>query len=190
LTPSPVLRGGFGISYIPQVSFGNSFGFSQSTPYVATLDAGQTPASAVSNPFPSGLLAPPGSALGLGTLLGQSPTFANTSGRIGYVYGFSFGIQRVLPGQVRAEASYVGSRTYDAPVTNTYNALSASNLALGDITQGDNPNYLNQRVQSLPEPAARHLSQRFDSHLAPTAFAVPAVHQLQSAKYSDRQGLV
>jgi hypothetical protein len=146
LTPSTVLRGGFGISYIPQVSFGNSFGFSQSTPYVATLDAGQTPASVVSNPFPSGLLPPPGAALGLRTLLGQAPTFASTSGRIGYVYNFSFGVQRVLPGQVRVEASYVGSRTYNAPVTNTYNALSAGNLALGDITQGGNPNYLNQRV--------------------------------------------
>ena len=36
LTPTTVLRGGFGISYIPQVSFGDSYGFSQSTPYVAS----------------------------------------------------------------------------------------------------------------------------------------------------------
>ncbi len=146
LTPTTVLRGGFGISYVPQVSFGNSFGFSQSTPYVATLDAGQTPASVVSNPLPTGLLAPPGSKLGLQTLLGQAPTFASISGRIGYAYSFSFGVQRVLPGQIRVEASYVGSRTHDAPVTNSFNSLSAANLARGDITRGGNPNDLNQRV--------------------------------------------
>jgi hypothetical protein len=82
----------------------------------------------------------------LGTLLGQSPSFADPSGRIGYVYSFSFGIQKQLSNQVRIEASYVGSRTHDAPVTKTYNALSAQNLALGDATQGGNPNTLNQQV--------------------------------------------
>lgn len=146
LTPTTVLRGGFGISYIPQVSFGDSYGFSQSTPYVATLNSNETPAGAVSNPFPSGLLAPVGSSQGLGTLLGQAPSFADPSGRIGYVYSFSFGIQKQLSNTVRIEASYVGSRTHDAPVTKTYNALSAQNLALGDVTQGGNPNVLNQQV--------------------------------------------
>jgi hypothetical protein len=146
LTPTTVLRGGFGISYIPQVSFGDSYGFSQTTPYVASLNANETPASTVSSPFPSSLLAPVGSSQGLATLLGQSPNFADASGRIGYAYSFSFGIQKELAHQIRMEASYVGSRTYDAPVTNTYNALSKQNLALGDTTQGGNPNYLNQQV--------------------------------------------
>jgi Carboxypeptidase regulatory-like domain/TonB-dependent Receptor Plug Domain len=146
LTPTTVLRGGFGISYIPQVSFGNSYGFSQSTPYVASLDANQTPAGTVSNPFPSGLLQPAGSSQGLATLLGQSPNFADASGRIGYTYSYSFGIQKQFGNQIRVEASYVGSRTKDAPVSNGYNALSRQNLALGDITQGGNPNALNQKV--------------------------------------------
>jgi hypothetical protein len=84
LTSKTVLRSGWGISYIPHVSTGDSFGFSQSTPYVATLDAGQTPAGTISNPFPSGILAPPGSKLGLQTLLGQGPTFADPSGRVAY----------------------------------------------------------------------------------------------------------
>src|SRR6202042_1807929 len=64
---------------------------------------------------------------------------------------YSFGIQKQLSNQIKVEASYVGSRTYDAPVTNTYNALSKQNLALGDITQGGNPNTLNQQV---PNPFA------------------------------------
>ena len=151
LTPTTVLRGGFGISYIPQVSFGNSYGFSQTTPYVASLDSNKTPAGAVSNPFPSGLLAPVGSSLGLSTYLGQSPNFADPSGRIGYVYSYSFGIQKQIGNQIRVEASYVGSRTYDAPVTNTYNALSAQNLARGNTLLGGNANNLNQLV---PNPFA------------------------------------
>jgi hypothetical protein len=146
LTPTTVLRGGFGVSYLPQVSFGNSYGFSQSTPYVASLTSNQTPAGSVSNPFPSGLLAPVGSTLGLGTLLGQSPNFADPSGSIGYVYSYSFGIQKQLGHQIRIEASYVGSRTYAVPVTNTYNALSKQNLAKGDTTQGGNSNALTQQV--------------------------------------------
>ncbi|HEY3840719.1 MAG TPA: carboxypeptidase regulatory-like domain-containing protein, partial [Bryobacteraceae bacterium] len=151
LTPTTVLRGGFGISYIPQVSFGDSYGFSQSTPYVASLTSNQTPASTVSNPFPSGLLPPVGSSQGLATLLGQSPNFADASGRIGYVYSYSFGIQKQLANQFRIEASYVGSRTFDAPVTNTYNALSAANLAKGNVLLGGNPNNLNNQV---PNPFA------------------------------------
>jgi len=146
LTPTTVLRGGFGISYIPQVSFGDSYGFSQTTPYVASLDSNQTPAGSVSNPFPSGVLPPVGSSRGLATLLGQAPNFADASGRIGYVYSYSFGIQKQFANQIRIEASYVGSRTYDAGVTNTYNALSKQNLARGDITQGGNPNALTQQV--------------------------------------------
>jgi hypothetical protein len=146
LTPTTVLRSGFGISYIPQVSFGNSYGFSSSTPYVATLNAGESPAGTVSNPFPSGLIAPVGSSQGLATLLGQSPNFADPSGRIGYVYSYSLGIQKQLANEIRIGAAFVGSRTFDAPVTKTFNALSAQNLAPGDATQGGNPNILNQQV--------------------------------------------
>lgn len=146
LTPTTVLRGGFGVSYIPQVSFGDSYGFSQSTPYVASLDSNQTPAGVVSNPFPSGLLKPVGSTQGLATLLGQAPNFADPAGQIGYVYSYSFGIQKELFRQFRVEASYVGSRTHDAPVTNTYNALSKQNLAKGDVTQGGVATALTQQV--------------------------------------------
>ena len=146
LTSNTVLRGGFGISYLPQVSFGNSFGFSQSTPYVASLTSNQTPAGAVSSPFPSGLIAPVGASQGLSTLVGQSPNFANASGSIGYVYNYSFGIQKQLANQFRIEASYVGSRTFDVGVTNTYNALSKQNLSRGDVTQGGNTNALTAQV--------------------------------------------
>jgi len=79
-------------------------------------------------------------------LLGQAPNFSDPSGRICYVYSFSFGIQKQLGNQVRVEASYVGSRSHDAEVSKSFNSLSLSNLALGDSSKGGNPNYLNQKV--------------------------------------------
>jgi hypothetical protein len=146
VTESTVIRGGFGSAYLPQISTGVSDGFSQTTPYVATTNAGESSAGIVSNPFPAGILAPPGSSLGLGTFLGQAPAYVDASGKIGYVYNFSFGVQQVLPGQVRLDASYVGSRTYDVGITNSIDALSLQNLALGDPSKGGSANYLNQAV--------------------------------------------
>ena len=49
------------------------------------------------------------------------------------------------------DVSYVGSRTVGAGTTKAFNALSVPNLALGDATQGGNPNYLNTQV---PNPFA------------------------------------
>jgi len=151
LNSKTVLRGGWGLSFLNNVSTGVQNGFSQSTPFVATNNGGQTPASVVSNPFPSGLLPPTGSSQGMLNNVGQSFTFADPTGKIGYVHSFSFGIQRILPGQVNVDASYVGSRTVGAGTTKSVDALSVQNLALGDVNQGGNPNYLNATV---PNPFA------------------------------------
>ena len=151
LTPNTVLRGGWGVSYITDVSTGTLYGFNQSTPYVATTDAGRTPASSVSNPFPRGILPVPGASAGMETLLGQGPSFADVRGRLSYVHSFSFDIQRVLPGKISLDVSYVGSRTMNSAATKAFNAISEQSRALGDPTQGGNPNYLNA---SVPNPFA------------------------------------
>jgi hypothetical protein len=151
LTPKTVLRGGWGISYINTVSTGATLGFSQTTPFVSTVDAGRTPATFLANPFPSGILQPVGASAGLATQLGQSLTYSDPSGAYGYVHSFSFGIQQQLPAQVVVEASYVGSRTLAVPTTHGINELSIANLALGDVSQGGTPSYLTQQV---PNPFA------------------------------------
>ncbi len=157
LTPKTVIRGGWGISYISTVSTGYSYGFSQSTPFVSSLDAGRTQATYLSNPFPNGILGPSGSNAGLSTLVGQSLNYSDPSGNIGYVHSFSFGIQQQLPAQFVVEASYVGSRTVGVPSGSTsgytrgINELSPANLALGDVTKGGSPSYLTQQV---PNPFA------------------------------------
>ncbi|HWB85349.1 MAG TPA: carboxypeptidase regulatory-like domain-containing protein [Bryobacteraceae bacterium] len=151
LTSSTAVRGGFGISYLPQVSTGFSNGFSQTTPYVATVDGGATSAGVISDPFPNGVLPPSGASTGLQTFLGQAPSFEDPDGRIANVYNYSFGFQQVLPGQITLEVAYVGSRTHNVGITKAYNALSLQNLALGDASKGGDPNYLNQKV---PNPFA------------------------------------
>ncbi len=144
-----VLRGGWAIFYIAPTDSGITSGFSQNTPYIATQDSGRTPFSTISNPFPTGLIQPSGSTAGMSTFLGQGVTFVNTKSRNPYVHQFSFGIQRELPGHISAEASYVGSRTMSALVSNSINSLTTAQLALGDPSKGGDPNYLNQQ---LPNP--------------------------------------
>jgi hypothetical protein len=141
-----VLRGGWGIFDIMRTDTGQTSGFSQSTPFVGTQDSGRTPFNTISNPFPTGLLQPAGASTGMSTFLGQGVTFVNPAVRNPYVHQFSFGIQRELPGNMSVEASYVGSRTLRALTSKSIDYLSLANLALGDSTQGGNPNYLNAQV--------------------------------------------
>ncbi len=151
LTPATVLRGGWGIFYLNPTTVGFNHGFSQSTPYVASLDAGRTPANSLSNPFPAGILQPAGASLGLATLLGQGPSFTHTESRIPYVHQFSFGIQRQLPGNVKVDVSYVGSRTRRMFVGKGINELPVEALLVGDRTKGGEPNFL---TQAVPNPFA------------------------------------
>ena len=126
-----VMRTGYGLFFTAPVSRGFTNGFSIETPYVASLDAGRTPANNVSNPFPQGVLQPPGSSLGMETFLGQSPSFSNTAFRTPRVHQFSFGFQRQLPFGMTADVSYVGSRTRKAAVEKPFNELPVEALALG-----------------------------------------------------------
>jgi hypothetical protein len=144
LSTKTVLRGGFGMFYTSPISRGFTNGFSIQTPYVSSIDAGRTPANNVSNPFPQGVLQPPGSSLGLQTFLGQSPSFTDPLFRTPYVRQFSFGVQRQLPWGMTLDASYVGSRTMKAAVSRPYNELPVEALALG-------ASVLNQ---SVPNPFA------------------------------------
>jgi len=57
-----VLRCGWAIFYVPPTDSGLTSGFSQNTPFVATQDSNRTPFNTISDPFPTGLIAPSGAA--------------------------------------------------------------------------------------------------------------------------------
>jgi hypothetical protein len=146
LNDKTVLRGGWGTFYLNPVIPGNLNGYSQSTPYVASTDAGRTPASNLSDPFPTGVRVPPRSSLGLMTFLGQGPTFTDPNSKTPYVHQFSLAIQRQLPLNIMLEAAYVGSRSMAQTTNRGYNEVPVEVLNRGNPWLGGDPNYVNQAV--------------------------------------------
>ncbi len=136
-----VLRGGFGLSYMPSFDTGGNLGFSTSTAYVASTDGGLTPANRLSNPYPAGIIQPPGRSLGLATLLGQNISAAWPGREIPNAWQFSFGVQHQLPFRMLLDVSYVGNRTFDFGTSKNINFVPAEFLALGSdlLTQVPNP---------------------------------------------------
>jgi hypothetical protein len=123
-----VVRGGYGIFYIPNNTSNYRLdGFSLATEMVTSLDNNLTPFNRLANPFPSGLLTPPGAAGGLLTGVGQRITAGRAGENLvpefkpGYSQQFSLGFQFVLPGAISAEASYVGNVSRHLTITRNIN---------------------------------------------------------------------
>ncbi|HLJ16393.1 MAG TPA: TonB-dependent receptor [Bryobacteraceae bacterium] len=143
-----VLRGGYALVYGQSAGSwydpGNAPGFSQQTNMVTQIQTG-IPANTLDNPFPTGILRPVGSSLGLETALGQTFTFADPAGgHPPFVHQFSFEIQRELPGDFLVSAAYIGSRSRDLPATQQLNALPLAALQLGATAL----------TQNVPNPLA------------------------------------
>jgi hypothetical protein len=138
---STVLRGGYGLYYLPTFDHGFTNGFSQATPYVASTDGNLTPANRLSNPYPAGLDRPSGSSLGAATFLGRGFSFGYRDREIPKVHQFSLGIQQELPFRMLIDASYVGSRTRDINTAININDITAQQLQMGNdlLTQVSNP---------------------------------------------------
>lgn len=104
------VRGGFGVFYFTEgLRAAIQPGYFQSTQLVATLDGYRTAAATLSNPFPNGIQAPVGNALGLDTFLGQSVNFYNPAVRNPYSLRWNFTVQRQLSGNMVVEAGYMGN---------------------------------------------------------------------------------
>lgn len=129
LTDKTVLRGGVGLYYLPTFDIPGTQGFTTTTNYVASINGNVTPANNLSNPYPSGIVQPTGSSLGLATLLGQSITAPYSGRTIPRNWQYSFSIQRQLPWNVMVEAGYVGSRTSQLETSVNIDTVSAAQLA-------------------------------------------------------------
>jgi len=148
LFPRTVLRAGVGIFYsFWWQPFVNTTGFASQSAMVSTLDGGRTPADLLRNPFPQGLVQPPGSAPGLRSLLGQSVTTYDQFRRAIYNTRWSFGLQQELGHGTMIEVNYVGQRGSDLPVSTSTNEdtraitfLPERFLALGPRLQDPAPN--------------------------------------------------
>jgi hypothetical protein len=141
ITSSTVFRGGYGITYLPTIDIGQNNGYSTTTSFVSSANnAGLVPLNYLDNPYPSGILQPVGSSLGLATQLGQSVTYSNPNRKIPYVHQFSAQIQQQVPWQILLSAGYAGSRSEALQAAKQINVVPASALSLGNGLLASVPN--------------------------------------------------
>jgi len=136
-----VVRGGYGLYYIPLVdarivNTNNStqplsqLGFSSTTTMNTTV--GGLPLDQLKNPFPLGQVQPVGSSLGLATLLGQSVSVYDSKSRRAKTHQYQFSMQREIPWKMMLDIGYVGSRSAALPVDQNIDSLPPQYLALRD----------------------------------------------------------
>ena len=147
LRDTTILRGGVGRYFLNVTGTTTQNGFSIQTPYVASLDAGRTPAASLSNPYPAGIATPPGSSQGLETFLGRGYGFSNPDFINPYVDQFSIGVQQLLPWRTTLEVSYVGSRSKaQQSQWGGYNEPSDDFRRLCDPTVGGRVGFCNELI--------------------------------------------
>ncbi|MBV9083734.1 MAG: TonB-dependent receptor [Acidobacteriaceae bacterium] len=148
-----VIRAGYGIYYLPiGEPFGTlpqQLGYNQSTFIVPTINNGQTFTASLANPFPSGILLPPGNSLGPNTYLGNNIAFFNTNLESAYNQRWNISIERLLPQKILLEIAYAGSRVVRLPISRDLNALPdkyLSTLPYRDQT------LINRLTAQVPNP--------------------------------------
>ncbi len=153
-TPRSVLRGGYGIFFLPFIGSAAGWasginGFMAYTPQVNSLD-GLRPADLLANPFPKGLQVPTAPGSGLLTNYGQDFGASGRDGaidrsaRVGYSQQWNFNVQRELPGKISLELAYVGNKgtkLTDGPLGPQLNQLTVEQLRMGS-----------QLLQLVPNP--------------------------------------
>ena len=135
-----VVRGGYGLSYLPNdVGFAsgpwNSPVNSTTTNMAVSLDGGLTPYATLSNPFPSGLLTPIGNdASRLGELEGGAPGATIPYATDPYVQQWNLNLEQQFGPKTIVEIGYAGSRGTHLPLylqqlnqlPDQYNSLDAA----------------------------------------------------------------
>ncbi|MBL8204766.1 MAG: TonB-dependent receptor [Blastocatellia bacterium] len=170
-----VVRGGYGLFYDTlgvNTTAPIQTGYSQSTPIQASLDNGQTYVATFANPFPNGLIAPPGSSAGLLTNIGQAISFFNPNMKQAYAQRWSLGIQYELPFGFVVDSAYVANRGTRLAVSRNYNATPnryLSTLATRDQTT------INSLSQQFPNPF-RGLNSIFGANISREQLLRPFPH--------------
>ena len=155
LSRMTVVRGGYGIYYSQPrsgttgVAPYGSQGFNQYTGVIATYQSdGATPYLHLANPYPNGLIQPPGSSLGVMNDVGQGANgplrnVTNTP----YEQSWSFGVERQLPASIYLTAMYVGKK-------GTHLYFSGANYInhLGPQVEGDSLDQINNLTNMVDNP--------------------------------------
>ena len=159
LDDKTVVRSAFGMFYIPSDAIFQESPFQNAVnlynnAMITSQDSGVTPSSVLSNPFPGGLVLPPGRNGNFQqVLLGQN--FSSVSGAGGsaasanwqpaYYLNWNLTIQHEFPVGMNLEAAYAASRGVHLPI-NSDNGVNINQLPDKDLALG------NQLLAQVPNP--------------------------------------
>jgi hypothetical protein len=147
-----VIRSGYGLAYLPNtVAFSlgpyNSPVNNSITTMTASLDGGLTPnlATTLTNPFPTGIAAPPGrSQAYLNSLIGQGIGSPLQNQPYPYTQQWNFNVQYQIANGLMADVGYSGAKGTHLPLYSVnLDQIPDSALSLGSalLTQVPNPFY-------------------------------------------------
>jgi hypothetical protein len=153
-----VVRGGYGILYLPTSQRGYSaqnIGYSQSTNITTSAD-GFTPVVKTSDPFPSGVLLPAGASAGAGVSAGTTISGLQYDNPVSYQQQWNFGIEHAFSRALTFTMNYVGGHGVHLPISARPNDLQPVYFgAVGDTNQ---VNYLQQQIPNPFYNAASSLA--------------------------------
>ena len=149
ITDKLVMRGGYGRYFLnPNNNYLQTYGFSNTTPMVTSLDGGRTPiANILSNPYSNGINPPPGASLGALSYVGQGFNWFDHGFQVPNSNQFSFGFQYQVTQASFLEAKYVGN--YISNLQTAVNAYNQPGLAVRqtcNLLEGGSPEYCNAQV--------------------------------------------
>ncbi len=161
LSNKTVVRTGYGIfwlgndiafTFAPNGDLSNAY----TTPFLGTLDGSTTPNDTLRNPFPKGLIAPPGRSPDLQRLLyGQGINAAVYNEAHAYAQQWNFDVQRELPGGMALSVAYAGAKGTHLPGPGQQlDQLPPQFMSLGARLQDQVPNPFFGHVQigALAQP--------------------------------------
>jgi hypothetical protein len=143
--PKTVVRGGYGLFFLPATgddqgtNLGAS-GFFVSTAFTSSLNGGILPADSLSNPFPNGINQPTGSSLGLSTLIGQDLVSVYHTDHSAYAQEWNLDVQQQFPRNILLDIAYAGNKGTHLPLDIQADQLNDQYLSLGQSLLNQVPN--------------------------------------------------
>ena len=129
------LRFGFGEFFVNDETVNGNGGFSSTTNYTNSPDAGLTPTGNLANPFPTFVPAL-GASTGLATGVGGGISFVNPNYKIPSVWQYSASVEQLITKRDTLDISLSSTRAHGLPGSDDLNHISAAFQAQCDPARG------------------------------------------------------